>query len=161
MLRLIFAVGLLLLLAGCIKAAPEKPAESPEFDVPSDPIVDNMPVELPAVDEPPAPVPDQISSFSGVRVYGDPATCNPCRYLAADIAWLCENHGWTMAETATQNADWQLLPARETDQRIPLIEVWRNGRIAEWHLGYVDSDDPATREAALIELVRLHPRGKR
>lgn len=160
MLRLIFAVGLLLL-AGCIKAAPEKPEESPEFDVPADPIVDNMPVELPAVDEPAAPVPDQISSFSGVRVYGDPSTCNPCRYLAADIAWLCENYRWSMSESVTKNADWQLLPARETDQRIPLIEVWRNGRVVEWHLGYVDSEDPAAREAALIELVRLHPRAKR
>lgn len=160
MLRLIFAVGLLLL-AGCIKQAPEKPAEPPEFDVPADPITDNRAVELPAVDEPPAPEPDPISTFTGVRVYGDPATCNPCRYLAADIAWLCENYRWSKSESVTVNADWQLLPARETDQRIPLIEVWRNGSIVEWQVGYVSSDDPAEREAALIQLVQLHPRRRR
>lgn len=158
MLKILFACALL---AGCIKAKPETAPEEISFDIPSDPIAVELPPVAPAAEQTPAPVPDPISTYTGIRIYSDQATCNPCRNVHTDLVWLCENYGWTISESVRMNAHWQILPPRETDTRIPLIEVWTNGRLINTQTGYENSDDPELREAALAKLVRLHPRGRK
>ena len=128
-----------------------EPAESAE----SEPAEVIEPAPEPA--EPlPEPVPDPKFSYTGVRCYCS-TECNPCRNLESDLRFLRDKHGWTLAFEPDAVADWQILPVRPSDERIPLIEFWSDGQIVKKVVGYACSEDFCDRRAALLELCRDHP----
>jgi hypothetical protein len=132
-------------------------------DFPTDPII-----ETPLTPEPDPffalgqsdstlPPAEVAEGFTGARVFGDVRTCNPCRLLHNDLRFLQENHGWTISENADAPADWQILPARESDRQIPLVEYWRAGEIIDRETGYTDAESFDDRRQVLRELVSRHP----
>lgn len=164
---------LALLCVGCLETAPAEPdqLEPVGFASFSDPIAEkpaalkpvadpflNPPDSAPeAAPEPVEPVPLKPVGFTGARIYSDPDTCNPCRNLDSDLQFLRENHGWTVSHSANVAADWQILPPRETDQRIPLIEIWNAGQLVDTFAGYSDAASFDERRPALRQLVNAHP----
>ena len=107
--------------------------------------------------EPAAPVPLEPVGFTGVRIFSEPTSCNPCRNLDSDLQFLRDNHGWTVSHSAKVAADWQILPPRETDQRIPLIEIWQGGQLVDTFAGYSNAETFDERRPALRQLVNAHP----
>lgn len=148
-------------LAGCLEPASpavSSPDPAPAFEpVPTDPISE-APALLPEPDPFVEVAPVAVAGFTGVRCYGNPSTCNPCRLLKTDLRWLAQNHGWSVSDRIDVPADWQFLPERATDERIPLIEFWRDGRLFDVWYGYSSAEDFEARKDALRELVRRHPR---
>lgn len=159
----------MLAIGGCIESAPSEsvpdaipfsafdPIENPPTPFP-DPFL-NQEAETEAaanheiVKE---PVP-KSAGYTGIRVFCDPDTCNPCRYLVCDLQFLRDKHGWTLSESSRVDANWQILPPRTSDRRIPLMEIWRHGLLCETLEGYVDSDFEEDRRPALKRLVAAHP----
>lgn len=118
-----------------------------------------------AIDEPkpePAPAaelpPVEPAEFTGVRIYGDPKTCDPCRFLLSDLQFLRDFHRWTLSDSADVVADWQFLPSRGTERRLPLIEIYEGGRLIDCDIGYCAEPDFEMRRESLRELVASHPR---
>jgi hypothetical protein len=157
---------LALLCVGCLEqSAPVDQFEAAGFASFSDPIVEAPAALKPVPDpflNPPDPEPPEVIQlepvgFTGVRIFSDPATCNPCRNLDSDLQFLRENHGWTVSHSANVFADWQILPPRDTDQRIPLIEIWQGGQLVDTFAGYSEAETFAERRPALRQLVNAHP----
>jgi len=119
-----------------------------------DPMFQDNTANKPA-NEPPQVIPEP---YTGVKIYGDANTCNPCRNLHADLRFLQENHGWTVSENETEPADWQFLPPGPDVRQIPLIEFWENGQCVRSSVGYSTAQEPEMRRDALKELCRQHPR---
>ena len=158
---------------GCLETAPAEPdqLEPLGFASFSDPIVEKPTALKPVADpflNPPDPAPEPLPKpaepvelkpvgFTGVRIFSDPGTCNPCRNLDSDLQFLRENHGWTVSHSANVAADWQILPARQTDLQIPLIEIWNDGQLVDTLAGYSDAASLDDRRPALLQLVNAHP----
>lgn len=154
---------------GCVQP-PEEPAEvvATFAAFPTEPITEAKPLrpepdpfftagESDTLPEPAEPQPLKPVGFTGCRVYGDPETCNPCRFLHDDLRFLRECHGWTVSDSEAIAADWQFLPPRPTDSQIPLVETWIDGQLTDSQTGYTDDPEPAARRHVLLELVARHP----
>lgn len=152
------ALLLCFVMVGCLREPPEQQAEPlfplDEVTVSANPANGIEPTPDPFIETPQT----KPSGFTGIRVYGDPRTCNPCRLLDEDLHWLREKHGWTVSTSTQIAADWQILPVTSFNQRIPLIEVWRDGVVIHSEEGYSNSEDWELRKPALARLVKMHPK---
>lgn len=137
---------------------PIQPIPDPAFTEAAPAVAEPTPV--PAVEYPPTEPTAEPVGYTGIRVFGDPATCNPCRNLYSDLRFLRDSHGWTVSESEDIPAQWQFLPPRETDRRLPLIEVWSRGVLVESFSGYSCESDPQLRQPCLIALIAHHPNGR-
>lgn len=135
-----------------------KPTPDPFFAVAEE----QKPADVAAVEFPPQETPKEHepapAEFTGVRIYGDPQTCDPCRFLLRDLQFLRDNHDWTLSESATDFADWQFLPPLLHFRRFPLIEIYENGDLVDCLVGYSGDPEFAGRRDTLAELVARHPR---
>jgi len=109
-----------------------------------DEIIDHTPL---------APQPREPKGFSGAAVFGNPATCYPCRLLDHDIQSLVEADGWTMSADPDVFADFMMLAPRARHGKIPVVEFYCNGQMISQRVGYVGQPDDPQRRQMLREII--------
>lgn len=174
LLATVAALAWLTCTAGCLK---EPAADPVAFDLPTDPIVTHRPSGTQRRSVTPRPDPfiesipaDELPGtvhrgFTGAIVYGNPQTCPPCRLLCEDLAWLRDQHGWTLSVRRRTGdfdpADWVLTLPDEQHDITPAIEYYEHGVCIAEHRGYSGSASDPGRRDELRAVVSKHPRARR
>lgn len=150
----------LVLIAGCLQPSAESDSGAEHLTfapVPFD-SADGGAV-LPAVSQ--VQETPQVKAYTGAIVYGDPSTCEACRYLDADLFWLAENYGWSVGARGspvyTGTEDWIFSLPEARHDRTPTVEYVVDGHVSEVLTGYSTDDSLDQRKLALKNIVSRHP----